>query len=121
STATKILYDTAAADNAGLADIANSRAIIRRAGRYLLIGTAWIGAGVSNLIIVDSYVYRNGSLMQSMRYQMRSTNDFDGAACVVAVDNLASGDIIEGLCRHNGGSNKNILGNSTKLSITEVR
>src|SRR5690606_8347184 len=31
STATKILSDTAAADNAGLADIANSRAIIRQA------------------------------------------------------------------------------------------
>lgn len=119
----KVNYDTITKDNAGLADIAQSRVIIRRTGDYTVLCNVWIEAGGADLQIVDSYIFRGGSAFRVSRTPQRAGGAFNGFASITYKGPLTAGDIIEGYVTHVAGADKSTLtgAQAAFISIEEVR
>lgn len=63
----KILIDSVALDNSGrMADTANSKIIIRRAGKYMLDANVWVDPSGKTIQRMQVLVYKNGSLLQAL-------------------------------------------------------
>lgn len=102
-TQTKILYDTVSEDGAALADISNSRVVIRRTSNYLVHCYAFILAGGDNLQFVDSYLRRNSAELVSKRTQCRTGVNLNTDALAIYRGPLSAGDVLEGTALHFAG------------------
>lgn len=119
----KILFDTVSRDNGGLTNVANSRAILRRAGNYRIQCDVWLAAGGSDLQVVEPYIFVDGSLYQLTRNQTRTGGTYNSWGSICIEEPFAAGTIIEAYVSHLAGSDKSTLtgGQAPFMTITEVR
>ncbi len=93
-TATKVLYGTVVFDPASLADIANSRIVIKRAGRYDIQAFATLIASGNIIELLNGAILVNGTVVRSIG-EAQNANAYDLSIAPRQIANLSVGDIVE--------------------------
>lgn len=118
----KILHDTTRADTGGLADLANSRVIIRRPGKYILEAPAGLNTASQIVPLLQSTIRVNSS---AVKFEQEAQNVTPANMTVTAVKagiDLQAGDVIETAIQFLGvDATKSTLAGLCSLAVTEVR
>lgn len=116
ATFTKVTLGTLVEDNFGtIADTANSKMTIRRAGRYrVTVTTAWSNISAANANRMIAGIYLNGSF-QFGKEEAGLVGGFN-VVTATRVMTLAVGDFIENYAYQNSGNSQSLFGSATNNS-----
>jgi hypothetical protein len=125
TTPTKSTFADSRNDNSGrMADVANSRIYIRRAGLYRITPNLMMGAISANATRVIAFIYKNNALIDGRSPEQSVLSGGYGTVTGSMLELLAAGDYIELYGYHNATGNQTFYGaatgSTTSLTIQEV-